>query len=71
MIHQLASEKNITFLISSHLLHEVEQICNRAGIIDNGRLLREATISELAQKADGKSLEDIYFEITGKGGDLT
>lgn len=48
----------------------VEQICNRVGIIDNGRLLREAAIDELAQKAKGKSLEDIYFEITGKGGDL-
>ena len=70
MIHQLASEKNITFFISSHLLHEVEQICNRVGIINNGRLLCEAAIDELAQKAKGKSLEDIYFDITGKGGDL-
>lgn len=70
MIVQLASEKNITFFISSHLLHEVEQICNRVGIIDNGKLLSEASTVELTQKAPGKSLEDIYFEITEKGGDL-
>lgn len=70
MIVQLASEKNITFLISSHLLHDVEQICNRVGIIHNGKLVREASMVELTQKAPGKSLEDIYFEITGKGGDL-
>jgi len=69
MIVQLASERNITFFISSHLLHEVEQICNRVGIIDNGALLCEATIGELALKSKGKSLEDIYFEITGAGGD--
>lgn len=70
MIVQLASEKNITFFISSHLLHEVEQICSRVGIIDNGKLLSEASIVELTQKAPGKSLEDIFFEITGKGGDF-
>ncbi len=70
VIVQLASEKNITFFISSHLLHEVEQISSRIGIIDNGKLLSEASIIELTQKSPGKSLEDIYFEITGKGGDL-
>lgn len=66
MIIQLASEKDITFFISSHLLHEVEQICNRVGIIDNGKLLREAGIMELKQDSQNKSLEEMYFEITGE-----
>jgi len=70
MIVQLASERNITFFISSHLLHEVEQICNRVGIIDKGKLLCEATLDELTQTSTGKSLEDIYFDLTGEGGDL-
>lgn len=47
MIVQLASEKEITFFISSHLLHEVEQICNRVGIIRGGKLLAEGSIKEL------------------------
>lgn len=70
MIVQLAEERNITFFISSHLLHEVEQICNRVGIIDKGKLLCEATMDELAQISNKKSLEDIYFDLTGEGGDL-
>ncbi|MBB3128675.1 ABC-2 type transport system ATP-binding protein [Paenibacillus rhizosphaerae] len=70
MIVQLAAERNITFFISSHLLHEVEQICNRVGIIHSGTLLCEAEVEELTQKSKGKSLEDIYFDITGEGGDL-
>lgn len=70
MIVQLAAESKITFFISSHLLHEVEQICNRVGIIDHGTLLCEATMEELAQTSKGKSLEDIYFDMTGAGGDL-
>jgi ABC-2 type transport system ATP-binding protein len=66
MIIQLASERSITFFISSHLLHEVEQICNRVGIIDKGKLLCEGSITELTQGSSKKSLEEMYFEITGE-----
>ena len=34
-------------LLSSHLLGEVEQICDRVGVISNGRLVRESTVHEL------------------------
>jgi ABC-type multidrug transport system ATPase subunit len=36
-----------TVLLSSHLLGEVQQICDRVGVIAAGRLLREGTVSEL------------------------
>lgn len=36
-----------TVLVSSHLLGEVEQICNRVGVISHGRLVRESTVSDL------------------------
>jgi len=36
-----------TVLISSHLLGEVEQICDRVGVISNGRLVRQSTVQEL------------------------
>ncbi len=36
-----------TVLLSSHLLAEVEEICDRVGIIARGRLLREESVSEL------------------------
>jgi len=38
---------NRTVLLSSHLLNEVEQICDRVGVIQQGRLIAEGTISEL------------------------
>lgn len=63
LVLQLASEKDMTFFISSHLLHDIEQICNRIGIIDNGKLLIEDDMEHL--KNVGKSLEEIYFEVTG------
>src|SRR4051794_885121 len=36
-----------TVLLSSHLLDEVQEICDRVGVIDDGVLLRESTVSEL------------------------
>lgn len=66
LIHQLSSERDITFFISSHLLHEVERLCNRVAIIDNGRLLLEGDMDDLGQHAEGKkTLEELYFEIVG------
>jgi ABC-2 type transport system ATP-binding protein len=36
-----------TVLLSSHLLGEVEQICDRVGVISHGRLVTESTVAEL------------------------
>lgn len=36
-----------TVLLSSHLMHEVEQVCDRVGIIARGRLVAEGTVDEL------------------------
>ena len=36
-----------TVLLSSHLMGEVEQICDRVGVISRGRLVREGTVDEL------------------------
>lgn len=47
LILKLSLEKNITFLISTHLLHEVEQICNRVAVLNNGRIVAQGKVSEL------------------------
>jgi ABC-2 type transport system ATP-binding protein len=40
-----------TVLLFSHLLGEVEQICDRVGVISHGRLVRESTVKELRGSA--------------------
>ena len=47
LIRRLRDELDLTVLLSSHLLYEVEQICNRVAIIDHGRLLYQGTIEKL------------------------
>lgn len=41
------SDENRTVLLSSHMLGEVEKICDRVGIIHNGKLVVESTVDEL------------------------
>jgi ABC-2 type transport system ATP-binding protein len=41
------SHSDRTVLISSHLLGEVEQICDRVGVISNGRLVTQSTVRDL------------------------
>ncbi|HZH39898.1 MAG TPA: ABC transporter ATP-binding protein [Gemmatimonadales bacterium] len=58
-------------LLSSHLLHLVEEICTRVLILQRGRMVAIGTIPEiLAGRPDlqGKSLEDIFLALTGSTG---
>lgn len=50
LIRRLRDELNLTVLLSSHLLNEVEQTCDRVAIIDHGRLLYQGTIKALIDK---------------------
>ncbi|MEK6222271.1 MAG: ABC transporter ATP-binding protein [Chloroflexota bacterium] len=52
-IRNLAKNEGKTVFISSHLLNEIEQICDRVAIFQLGELLREGKVSELL--ADGES----------------
>ena len=46
LIRRLGSGRR-TVLLSSHLLGEVEQVCDRVGVIHRGRLIAEGTVAEL------------------------
>src|SRR5471032_3615617 len=58
-------------LLSSHLLHLVEEVCSRVIIMDRGRKIADGTFAELASRADlassGSSLEQIFLHVTGHG----
>lgn len=56
-----------TVLVSSHLLSEVQQIVDDVVIINDGKLVRQAPLDELA--AAGASLEETFFALTTRGGE--
>jgi ABC-2 type transport system ATP-binding protein len=56
-------------LLSSHLLHLVEEICTRVIIMAAGRKVADGTFDELAHRVDlaaaGSNLEQIFLRVTG------
>ena len=51
-----------TVIFSSHVMSEVEKLCDRIGIIHNGRLLREGTLAELRAQSNTQDLEEIFVQ---------
>jgi ABC-2 type transport system ATP-binding protein len=50
LICRLRDELGLSVMLSSHQLHEVEQICNRVAIVEEGRLLYQGSVEELIAK---------------------
>ncbi|MGP3932922.1 ABC transporter ATP-binding protein [Nonomuraea sp. KM88] len=55
------ADSGCAVLLSSHLLHEVEQVADRIVMIGRGRLLAQGTPAELGQ---GRGLEQTFLELT-------
>lgn len=67
LIQSLNREKNITVLLSSHNLHQVQKMAHRVGIMIGGNLIAEGSIDSLAEEKFGVgekeySLEEIYMK---------
>lgn len=67
LIQSLCRDKNMTVLLSSHLLHQVQKICHRIGIMIKGRMVAQGSMDQLAKEKFGVgkekySLEEIYMK---------
>jgi ABC-2 type transport system ATP-binding protein len=59
-------QRGATILMSTHILQIAEQMCDKIGIISEGKLIAEGAMDELRTKAKGQlSLEEIFLELTG------
>lgn len=58
LIHRLSKEEGLTVLFSSHHLEQVQQVCDRVGLFNGGKLL---TIADLhSEQLKKQSLTDMY-----------
>jgi ABC-2 type transport system ATP-binding protein len=60
--------RGATIFMSTHTLEIVEEMCDRIGIIQEGRLIAVGTLKELREMSGtvGKKLETIFFKLTGE-----
>lgn len=68
LIRTLPKERDVTVIVSSHLLGEVEQMADYVGIIHHGEMLYQGTLAEL--ESQGGDLEDVFLQLTGGGESL-
>jgi ABC-2 type transport system ATP-binding protein len=65
-IRQIRAQHDATVLLCTHDLVEAEELAERVGILDRGRLIELAPADELKRKYDAETLEDAFFAATGK-----
>lgn len=53
LVRQLASQHGMSVFLSSHLLHEVEQVCTNVGVIAKGKMLVSGPVNELLRQGGG------------------
>jgi ABC-2 type transport system ATP-binding protein len=55
------ADSGCSVLLSSHHLHEIEQVADRLVMIGRGRILAQGTVAELSR---GRSLEETFLDLT-------
>jgi len=65
LIKGLSDDAGKTIFLCSHILPIVEELCDRIGIINQGRLIAVGTVDEILAQAGKETLEDAFIALTG------
>jgi len=57
-------QKGKTVILSTHVMSEAEKLCDRIGIIHQGRLRAEGTLEQLRAQFQSTDLEDVFIRST-------
>ncbi|KRE58378.1 ABC transporter ATP-binding protein [Paenibacillus sp. Soil750] len=64
LVRKLAAEEGIAVMVSSHLLAEMEQMCDRFGVVIEGRLRTTFALTDFQTQTNTQTLEEKYIELT-------
>ena len=56
-------KKDITIILTSHYLEEIDNLCDRVAILSNGKLLKTGTIEELKRITNAQNFEDAFIKL--------
>jgi len=55
-----------TVILTTHAMEEAQELCDRVGIIDHGKLIALGTPKQLIAKNGVKNLEEVFIQLTGR-----
>ncbi len=61
-MEKLNREEGTTILLTTHYIEEAERLCDKISLINQGKLVKTGTVSELKKAYKKKTLEDVYLE---------
>jgi ABC-2 type transport system ATP-binding protein len=64
-IRSLTSERK-TVILTTHYMEEAQELCDRVGIIDQGKLIALGSPKELMDRYSAQHLEDVFLQLTGR-----
>ncbi|HET9614238.1 MAG TPA: ATP-binding cassette domain-containing protein [Candidatus Limnocylindrales bacterium] len=65
-VRRLRDESGTTILLTTHYMEEADELCDRIGVMDHGRLARVGTPQELKDEVGpGATLDDVFTALTG------
>ena len=59
-------KQNKTVLLTTHYMEEAEELCDRVGIIDNGKLISLGAPQQLKKQFNARNLEEVFLQLTGR-----
>ncbi len=62
-------QKNITIILTSHYLEEIESLCDRVAILSKGKILQIGTIQEIKEITNTESFEDAFIKLVEAKGE--
>ncbi|CAI6056497.1 ABC transporter ATP-binding protein [Cohnella sp. JJ-181] len=65
LIRELSRDEGLTVLLSSHHLHQVQQICDRVGLFVGGKLIASGDLAALSQLLDGEAAYAVEADVAG------
>jgi ABC-2 type transport system ATP-binding protein len=66
-IRALSREEQVTVFFTTHYMEEAERVADQIAVIDHGRIVAEGTAAALRQQTGGRTLEDAFIALTGRG----
>jgi ABC-2 type transport system ATP-binding protein len=63
LMRKLSRENGVTILFSTHILNDIERVCERIAVLHHGRLIANGDLAELKRLHAAEQMDDLYLKL--------